>query len=76
MSRKGRYITLQLKQLCEVDPDLAYDIRAVMFNKYCLPDEEAFKQSVTILDNGAVTFRRDVMFFDDVNFERLWQIQG
>jgi len=76
MSRKGRYITLQLKQLCEVDPDLAYDIRAVMFNKYCLPDEEAFKQSVTILDNGAVTFRRDVMFFDDVNFKRLWQIQG
>jgi len=76
MSRKGRYITLQLKQLCEVDPDLAYDIRAVMFNKYCLPNEEAFKQSVTILDNGAVTFRRDVMFFDDVNFERLWQIQG
>ena len=76
MSRKGRYITLQLKQLTDVDLDLAYDIRAVMFNKYCLLDEEAFKQSVTILDNGAVIFRRDVMFFDDINFERLWLMQG
>ncbi len=76
MPHKGRYITLQLKQLIQIDPDLAYDIRAVMFNKYCLPDEEAVKHSVTILDNGAVIFRRDVMFLDDIDFERLWQMQG